>query len=136
MIYETEWIRLKYSTKLAIFSVTFIAATIAFARFAGAANVLHTRFVVSNLGPLTQSGNCKAHTGEASTAIAATDVIGRILNLELMVCNWVESPTVLERKTLQGTREKEKLWRHVFFKTIFISSKLLQRLSKTYELEL
>ena len=55
-----------------------MAVTRAFARFAGEADVLHTRFFVSNMGPLIQSGNCIAHTGITSVAIAATDVTKRI----------------------------------------------------------
>ncbi len=69
----------RYSTMLAIFSVMFIADTIAFARAAGGAEVLHTRFVVSNAGPWMQSGYCIVHTGDASVAIAAKDAIVRIL---------------------------------------------------------
>ena len=61
------------------FSERVIAATIDFARFAGEADVLHTRFFVSKMGPLIQSGNCIAHTGDASVVIAATDATKRIL---------------------------------------------------------
>jgi hypothetical protein len=73
--------RFQYSTMLAIFSVIFIAAIIAFARSVGNAEELHTRFFVSTTGPLIQSGNCIVHAGEASMAIAATNAVVRILKL-------------------------------------------------------
>jgi hypothetical protein len=66
---------------LAIFSVMFIAAIIALARSARDAEVFHTRFFVSNAGPLIQSGNCIAHVGEASMTIAGTNASVRILKL-------------------------------------------------------
>ena len=66
----------------AIFSVMFIAATIAFARAEGGKEVLQTRFVVSSDGPLMQSGNCIAQTGDA---IAARNAIARILKPSLII---------------------------------------------------
>ena len=78
-------IGIKYSTMFAIFSVMFIAETMARARSAGGAVVLQTRFEVSSAGPLMQSGNCMLQTGDASTAIAAADAIARILKLGLII---------------------------------------------------
>lgn len=75
---------------LAIFSVMFIAATMALARSAGEAVVLHTRFFVSSAGPLAQSGNCIVHTGEASAAIADRDAIARILKTDLVISDWAD----------------------------------------------
>ena len=74
---------------LAIFSVMFIAAIIAFARAAGDAEVLQTRFDVRRTGPLMQSGNCNVNPGDASMAITAKDVSVRI----------VKSDDIIERNT-------------------------------------
>jgi hypothetical protein len=109
------------------FSLMFIAATIALARSAGEAAVLQTRFVVSNAGPLTQSGNCIVHAGDASTAITAVDTIVRIFRPELKNCNWNWDLGSTWEGNLSEYARKVKWAASFTLYTIVISSKLRKR---------